>query len=147
MFDRYLSILFIALGIVLFFYSGTLTTTSTGGYIGPEALPKFLAVALVITSGANLFAVIRSRRPEAKGEGPDHKKFLMLLGLLLAYVLLIEPLGYVISTFLFLLGGFQTMEKGDYLKSAIIAALFSGGVYWFYVELAQGTLPGLPFVD
>lgn len=147
MFDRYLSILFIAAGVVLFFYSRTLTTTSTGGYIGPEALPMFLAVALVFTSAINLVHALRTKPTREKAAGPDYKRFLYLLGLLLAYTLLIEPLGYVVSTFLFLFGGFQTMEKGDYLKSAIIAAIFAGGVYYFYVNVAQGNLPGFPFVD
>lgn len=147
MFDRYLSIIFIALGIALFFYSRTLTTTSTGGFIGPEALPMFLAVALVFTSVINLLASLKVKHVKGKGDGGDYKKFMMLLGLLLAYVLLIEPLGYVVSTFLFLFGGFQTMEKGDYMKSAIIAAIFAGGVYYFYVQVAQGNLPGFPFVE
>lgn len=147
MFDRYLSIIFIALGIALFFYSQTLTTTSTGGFIGPEALPMFLAVALVFTSSINLVAALKAKHVKGKGDGGDYKKFMTLLGLLLAYVLLIEPLGYVISTFFFLFGGFQTMEKGDYMKSAIIAAIFAGGVYYFYVQVAQGNLPGFPFVE
>ncbi len=145
-FDRYLSIIFIALGIVLFFYSRTLTTTSTGGYIGPEALPQFLAVAMVFTSAINLVAALRTKPSKEKAASLDYKRFLYLLGLLLAYVLLIEPLGYVISTFLFLFGGFQTMEKGNYLKAAIIAAIYAGGVYYFYVNVAQGNLPGFPFV-
>ena len=39
------------------------------------------------------------------------------------------------------------MEKGQYGKSALIAAAFSGGVYYLYVEVALGVLPGLPFID
>jgi putative tricarboxylic transport membrane protein len=41
--------------------------------------------------------------------------------------------------------GFQTMEKGNYLKSAVIAAAFAGGIYYLYVEVALGVLPPLPF--
>lgn len=149
MFDRYASIIFIALGISLFFYSQTLTTDATGGYIGPKELPLFLSVALIITGVINLVLAIRSKSAEIKekAKGLEYKNFFILVGMLFLYVVLIEPLGYVISTFLFLLGGFQTMEKGGYLKSAIIAAAFAGGVYYFYVNVAQGTLPGLPFFD
>jgi putative tricarboxylic transport membrane protein len=146
MFDRYASVVFIALGVSLFFYSQTLTTSSTGGSIGPKELPMFLAVALTITAVLNLAAAIRSRSSEKK-KGLEYRKFLIILGLLLLYVFLLEPLGYVISTFLFLMGAFQTMEKGQYLKSALIAAAFSGGVYLLYVKVALGVLPGFPFLD
>jgi putative tricarboxylic transport membrane protein len=147
LFDRYASIVFIALGVGLFFYSRTLTSSSAGTSIGPQELPLFLSVALVITSVINLVAAVRAKSPEGKAKRLDNRKFLIILGLLLAYVLLLEPLGYVLSTFLFLMAGFQTMEKGGYLKSALIAAAFSGGIYFLYVKVALGVLPGLPFVE
>jgi len=149
MFDRYASIIFIALGISVFFYSRTLTTYSTGGYIGPKELPLFLSVALVITGVINLVVAIRSKSAEKNDNVKrlGYKKFFILVGILFLYVVLLEPLGYVISTFLFLMGGFQTMEKGGYWKSAIIAAAFAGGVYYFYVNVALGSLPGMPFLD
>ncbi|MCU0918501.1 MAG: tripartite tricarboxylate transporter TctB family protein [Planctomycetes bacterium] len=145
-FDRYASILFIALGVALFFYSQTLTSSFTGTSIGPKELPLFLAVALVITAVINLVAALRVKSPGGK-KGLDNWKFLIMVGLLLLYVFLLEPLGYVISTFLFLMAAFQTMERGGYLKSALIAGAFSGGIYLLYVKVALGVLPGLPFGD
>ena len=145
-FDRYASILFIALGVALFFYSQTLTSSFTGTSIGPKELPLFLAVALVITAVINLVAAFRVKSPGGK-KGLDNWKFLIMVGLLLLYVFLLEPLGYVISTFLFLMAAFQTMERGGYLKSALIAGAFSGGIYLLYVKVALGVLPGLPFGD
>lgn len=147
LFDRYASIVFIALGVALFFYSQTLTATSTGTAIGPQELPLFLSVALVLTAGINLVAAFRTKPAQHTGGGLDYRKFVVLLGSLLAYVLLLEPLGYVISTFLFLMAGFQIMEKGRYLTSAVIAGAFSAGIYLLYVKVALGVLPGLPFVE
>lgn len=147
MFDRYASIVFIVLGVSLFFYSGTLTTTSTGGSIGPKELPMFLSVALTVIAVMNLIAALKSKAVEKPGKKLEYRTFLIILGLLLLYVLLLEPLGYVISTFLFLLAAFQTMEKGHYLKSVVIAAAFSGGVYFLYVKVALGSLPGFPFTE
>ncbi|MEG1849495.1 MAG: tripartite tricarboxylate transporter TctB family protein, partial [Oscillospiraceae bacterium] len=77
----------------------------------------------------------------------DYKRFLPFLGALALYVFLLQPLGYVISTFLFLFATFQIMKKGSYLKSTIIAATFSGGVYFLYVVVAKGTLPPMPFLN
>ena len=147
LFDRYASIVFIALGVALFFYSRTLTSSSAGTTIGPQELPLFLAVALIITAVINLVAALRGKSPEKKEEGLEYRKFLIILGLLLAYALLLEPLGYVISTFLFLMAGFQIMERGGYVKSALIAGAFSGGIYLLYVKVALGVLPGLPFAE
>lgn len=147
MFDRYASIVFIALGVSLFFYAQTLTVTSTGSSIGPKELPLFLSVVLTFLGAINLISALRSKLPDKKEEGLEYKKFLVMLGWLLLYVLLLEPLGYVISTFLFLFAGFQTMTRGEYWKSALIAAAFAGGVYYLYVEIALGMLPGLPFVE
>ncbi|MCX7781141.1 MAG: tripartite tricarboxylate transporter TctB family protein [Negativicutes bacterium] len=146
-FDRYASIVFLVLGVALFFYSQTLTAASAGAAIGPKELPMFLAVALVILSIINLVQAIRSKVPDKKETGLEYKKFFIILVSLLLYALLIEPLGYVISTFIFLFVGFQTMEKGEYLKSALIAAAFAGGIYYLYVEVAMGVLPGFPFLD
>jgi putative tricarboxylic transport membrane protein len=70
---------------------------------------------------------------------------LIILAALIVYCLLIEPLGYIISTFLFLFVGFETMKKGKYLSTLLIAAIVPIVVYYGYVEVMKGTLPGLPF--
>lgn len=147
MFDRYASIVFLVLGVSLFFYAQTLTISSTGTSIGPKELPLFLAVVLILFSIINLLTALRAKRAAKQADGLEYRKFLILLGLLLAYVVLLEPLGYVISTFLFLFAAFQAMEQGQYVKSALIAAAFAGGVYYLYVDVALGVLPGLPFVN
>jgi putative tricarboxylic transport membrane protein len=112
-----------------------------------------LALALVFTAGLNLVTVMRKQPASRKSTEEDsgannaYTKFLILVGLLVTYTLLLEPLGYVISTFLFLLAAIQTMERGHLIKSAVIAAIFSGGVYLLYVKVALGALPPLPFLE
>lgn len=152
MFDRIFNLILVALGVALFWHSGTMTTELTSGNIGPDVMPRLLAVALVITASLNLVTVVRKLRANSSNDaGEDesgaYRKFLMLVGLLVAYALLLEPLGYVISTFLFLLAAIQTMERGRLLKSVVIAAVFAGGVYLLYVKVALGSLPPLPFLE
>jgi putative tricarboxylic transport membrane protein len=154
MFDRVFNLILVALGVALYWHSDTMTTELTSGNIGPEVLPRVLALALVFTAGLNLVTVMRkqpagrkSTDDEDSGASSAYTKFLILVGLLVAYTLLLEPLGYVISTFLFLLAAIQTMERGHLLKSAVIAAAFSGGVYLLYVKVALGSLPPLPFFE
>ena len=106
----------------------------------------FLSIGLVFTGILNLIAALRDKS-EKKGKALEYKQFLIILGCLLLYAFLLEPVGYLITTFLFLLITFQTMQKGQILKSAIIAAAFAGGIYYLYVEVAMGSLPGLPFIE
>lgn len=143
-FDRYASVVFAAIGIAVFMYIQNIEIATAGSAIGPKELPAFLSVILIILSLANLYNAIKSKKP-AKQEKLEYKKFLIIFIALVLYAIVIEPLGYVISTFLFLMVGFQTMEKGGYLKSALIAAAFAGGIYYLYVEIALGVLPPLPF--
>ena len=124
-FDRYASIIFFVLGLSIFIYAQTLTKASFGSTIGPSAMPTLLSVILMFLSVIGLITAIRNKSDSKKGEKLDYKSFLTILGALILYVFLLEPLGYVISTFLFLFAGFQVMKKGDYLKTAIIAFVFA----------------------
>jgi putative tricarboxylic transport membrane protein len=152
MFDRIFNLVLVALGVALYWHSATMTTDLSSGNIGPDVLPRLLALALVITASLNLVTVMRKQSANGnKGAKEDdsstYQKFLVLVGLLVAYALLLEPLGYVISTFVFLFSAIQTMERGHLLKSAVIAGVFAGGVYLLYVKVALGSLPPLPFLD
>ena len=143
-FDRYASVVFLAIGIAVFMYIQSIEISTAGSSIGPKELPSFLAVILIILSLANLYVSIKNKKP-AKENKLEYKKFLVAFISLVLYAALIEPLGYVISTIIFLFVNFQNMEKGGYLKSALISAAFAGGIYYLYVEVAQGVLPPLPF--
>jgi putative tricarboxylic transport membrane protein len=152
MFDRIFNLILVALGVALYWHSATMKTELSSGNIGPDVLPRLLALALVITASLNLVTVLRKQSANGNKEaneddGGAYQKFLLLVGQLVAYALLLEPLGYVISTFLFLFAAIQTMERGHLLKSAVIAGLFAGGVYLLYVKVALGSLPPLPFLD
>ena len=60
------------------------------------------------------------------------------------YVFVFETLGYVISTFGYLVFVFQAMERKRLIASIAISAFFSCFVYTIYVTVFQGTLPPLP---
>ena len=81
---------------------------------------------------------------KAKGLSLDYKRFLIILVSAVLYGLLLEPLGYVIMTFIFLVIGFQTMEREGLLKTLVISGGFSYGIYFLFVEVLEGSLPGFP---
>jgi putative tricarboxylic transport membrane protein len=149
MFDRAFSLILTVLAVALFHYSGTLDEMTSGGSIGPKEMPRFLAAGLFVAAVLNLISILKAKpaaAAQSAGEaGLEYGKFVKILAALVAYALMIERLGYVLSTFAFLFFSFQVMERGKYVKTGIIAAIFAGGVYGLYVKVAKGALPGFPF--
>jgi putative tricarboxylic transport membrane protein len=66
------------------------------------------------------------------------------LGAAALYAYFLEDIGYVIGTFVFLLFAFQVIKRGQWIVSLIISAGFSYGIYYLFVHILEGTLPGFP---
>lgn len=145
-FDRVASLVFLALGVIILAYSYTLPSQSYGTTIGASAMPRLLGFLLILLSIINVYCSWKKPVGEKKKEDLDYKTFLPYLAALIVYALVIELLGYVISTFLFLVFCFQLMRRGHIVKSILIAAVFSLGVYVVYVYGADGTLPPMPII-
>ncbi|MGI6127391.1 MAG: tripartite tricarboxylate transporter TctB family protein [Planifilum sp.] len=145
-FDRSASLFFIAIGAAFILGARQLSSTAYGSRVGPDIFPMGLGVILILLSLRLFYETFRySGEEESGGDGRlDWKRFGGLLAAALLYALLLETIGYVISTFLFLLIGFQVIKRGSWGLSALVAAVFSGGVYFLYAVLMKGTLPGWP---
>lgn len=143
-FDRYASLLFLVVGAAFVIGSLNISSSAYGSNVGPNIFPMGLGGLLVLLSVRLFYETFRYKQEKQKGASLDYKRFGIILAAAVLYVLVLEEIGYVISTFLFLLVGFQTMEKGKWLSSLFISALFSIGIEYLYVEVLDGTLPGLP---
>ncbi|AGT32264.1 transporter [Geobacillus genomosp. 3] len=142
--DRIAAVAFLAVGALFMVESLRISKSAYGSAVGPNVFPFLLGLVLVLLSIKLLFET-RSYPDAAGGKlQRQYKKFLIILAAAIVYAALLETVGYVIMTFLFLVVGFQTMEKGSLWKSIAIAAGFSLGVYGLYVKLLQGTLPSWP---
>ncbi|EPR26210.1 tripartite tricarboxylate transporter TctB family protein [Geobacillus zalihae] len=142
--DRIAAVAFLAVGALFMVESLRISKSAYGSAVGPNVFPFLLGLVLVLLS---IKLLLETRRySEATSEKPprQYKKFLVIFIAAIFYAALLETVGYVITTFLFLVIGFQTMEKGALWKSIAIAAGFSLGVYGLYVKLLQGTLPSWP---
>lgn len=143
-FDRYSSLFFLCVGIGFIIESNKITQSAYGSSVGPDIFPKVLGFILILLSCRLFYETFRYPRESKKGEAVNFKKFASILVSAILYALFIEKLGYVITTFAFLVIGFQVMEKGGWWKSILISALFSYGVYYLFVEVLDGSLPGFP---
>ncbi|MEH7308665.1 tripartite tricarboxylate transporter TctB family protein [Neobacillus drentensis] len=143
-FDRIAAILFLAVGVLFMIGSRSIASSSYGSVVGPDIFPFFLGILLVILSIRLFYETFSGKKQEKEKENLQYKPFLIILAATLVYILTLESVGYVITTFLFLFICFQTMERGKWLTSLIISGCFSGIVYIIFVEVLKGTLPGWP---
>ena len=143
-FDRIASIAFLLIGLLFVIESNSLSVNSYGSSVGPNIFPMALGVILILLSIRLLFETTKYKADNGSKEPLQYIKFIIILVSAAVYAAVLEPLGYVISTFVFLLVAFQTMERGKWIQTIIIAAVFSFGVYYFFAEFLGGSLPGFP---
>ncbi|MEB3103140.1 tripartite tricarboxylate transporter TctB family protein [Ferviditalea candida] len=143
-FDRYASIVLMAFGTMFAWQSTKISASAYGSVVGPNVFPFGLGLILVALSAGLLYGTFRYKQEEREKTPMHYKKFWIIVFSLTLYCVFLEQIGYVIGTFLFLLVGFQAMQRGNVWKSAIIAAVFSFVIYYLYAVLLNGTLPGWP---
>ena len=150
MLKRFEGPIWIVIGVAISFFS---QRTGIGSFTEPGA--GFVA----LVSGLFLIAVgfVMSIAPKEKGDergkpaalmdrsGRSFRLFLTVV-LLVLYGLLLEPLGYVLTTFLFMAGLFYDLEKRS-IAVPLLASLASVAVtytlfeIWLKVRFPRGVFP------
>lgn len=119
--------------------AGRLPFSSPEGGPGPGLLPTVLGVILVTLAATSFL------RPEVgRIELPYFRRIAMILGALIGYALLLEPLGYVVTTTLVL--GFLLVAFADRRSvwQPISAFAVSFGTYYVFRILLSVPLPPDP---
>jgi putative tricarboxylic transport membrane protein len=142
-FDRTAAVVFLAIGSLFMVGSKQIASSAYGSVVGPDIFPFVLGAILALLSIRLFYETFKYQKNEKK-EDLNYKSFLIIFVATFLYISTLESIGYVISTFLFLIICFQTMERGSWLKSILISACFSGGIYLLFVVLLKGTLPSWP---
>jgi putative tricarboxylic transport membrane protein len=143
-FDRYSSLIFLVVGLAFILESRKISDSAYGSNVGPDIFPLGLGILLILLSLRLFYETFHYQAKEGDRRVLDNKSFLIILLSAILYGLFLETVGYVITTFLFLIIGFQVMERGGWWKTLLIAGCFSFGVYYLFVEVLNGTLPGFP---
>ncbi len=118
--------------------------------IWPSTFPKVLSILGILFSLIILFGLEKS---ETKIGDIDYRKLweyhlgqaLLLLGLMVAYALLLRPAGFILATTGFLIGGSVILGERRWLVMIIVAGIATGTV-WYLVQVVLGIfLRPLPF--
>ncbi|MBO8162844.1 MAG: tripartite tricarboxylate transporter TctB family protein [Brevibacillus sp.] len=143
-FDRYSSVVFTMIGVFFVAESGSISASAYGSKVGPNLFPLGLGILLILLSLRLFWEASRKKSEQKATPAVDHRRLISFVVLTFLYAVVMEWMGYVLSTSLFLFCAFWLMNKENWWKSAMIACSFSLLVYYIYVDGLKGTLPGWP---
>ena len=140
--DIFVSIFFGIFSIVMIVLSMMLPKSKVMD-IGPEFMPIVIGILMLVLSGILLIQSIRSFKTVSEEykeykDDSEYKRVILSLLLCIAYVFLLAPLGFIISTLLYL--GFQIYvlapddkrTKRDVVTYVIIDVLFTVVVFFLF---------------
>lgn len=153
----------IAIGVMIFataYYIASLSIKHSGltGSVGAATLPRTIAIMMFILGGLQLSSSIKELKNNEfktektgeeskavnKSQGVNVKAVMITLIIIIAYVSLIYPLGYIFSTILFLMAMFIVLSQGkkkNYIFLSIIAIGVTVPVYHFFRNMLHLMLP------
>lgn len=144
-FDFVASLVFMLIGLFFTLASTRLADNVIGGAVTPATFPRAFGVVLMVLSVLLLVETVKSVEKVKPAAGMVYYlRFFIIATAMAGYIVLIEPLGFVISSFLFLLVTFQAMKRGQWLKSVLIAAGFALVVHFVFIRLLEASVPSWP---
>ena len=116
--------------------------------VWPSSFPKMLAV------GGAFFAILVLIAPHRPKDDPDidlsrmseykYGQAIALLALMVAYALLLVPLGFLASTFLFLMLGSLALGERRWISMILASGIASFGIWYLVQEVLGIFLRPLP---
>lgn len=151
--DRWIALIFVALccvyGYVAFFTMDQLLPPfMQRNPVWPSTFPKILAVAGIIVGLIVLSGVEKPQPGDDDAPSPTAINYrrltdyylgqaLLLLGLMVAYALALRPVGFLISTTLFIVLGSFILGERRWLPM-ILSGVLAAGIVWYLVQEVLG---------
>ena len=146
-------------GFALFYYLESTQIKQKPGVVGAATVPYILAGIMGLLGVLQLWAGIKAvrsfeaeKRKQAE-QGTEQKSdnvtLLLTIALIIAYLLLMEPLGFIIATFLYLFLQFTVLTPVDQkpkfwlyalLAAAVAIVVYLGFRYGLMLVLPQGLI-------
>jgi len=138
--NRIWGIVISGIGIFYLIEGFALPPAAIGDPLGPLTFPTILGVSLVACG------VCLAVRPGPRTTQPIlvrnyFQQVLILFALLILYSASISWMGYLISTFHFVLIGAFLMGERSWAKGVLISAVFSMGIFFLFVRVLTIPLP------
>lgn len=112
--------------------------------IWPSSFPKVLAVGAILLSLSILLGLEKDTETKKAADINlsrlgEYKvgQAVLLLALMVAYALLLRPLGFLAATFLFLSGGSFILGERRFALMVLVSAIAAGGI-WYLVDMVLG---------
>jgi len=140
--DRLLAVFIIALGAA-YIYGTKFIRVVSGGHadpLGPRVFPVLIGI---IAISAGVMLILESIRKQRSGENDEPSSaapsqpvaVTALFAWMLLYYLTFEPVGYLLSTPVFLFGVMAFFNRGKWLANALSAVLFPLVIYTGFTQL------------
>ncbi|WP_028795736.1 tripartite tricarboxylate transporter TctB family protein [Thalassobaculum salexigens] len=140
-----------AVAVLLFSLAAFWQAYEISGFDGltePGVFPM-LATGTMIVAALFILSDTARRRPDADTQAVTRRFFvdilpirhMVLIGLVLAYLLLLPMLGFIVSSALFLLAAFQYLWRRHVLVTVVLSAGALAAVYVIFRIVFQVVLP------
>jgi len=138
-----------ALVIAAFYWFGieAIPAMLFGDTLGPTAYPRLLMLLLIGVAGLLLAEGLRGRDwapARARFRGflrEDGLTFALAAGSILAFFLLFRPLGYLLSTLIFLLVSMLLLYRGPRWIPVAVTLIFCAASYFIFIRAFGTQLP------
>ena len=118
--------------------------------VWPSSFPKVLSIAGIILSSIVLLGV---EKGEEKVGDIDYRRLheyklgqaLVLLGLMIAYAILLRPAGFLLATSGFLIGGSMILGERRWFVMIVVSMISTFGIWYLVQEVLGIFLRPLPY--
>lgn len=130
-----------ALGLAVFIAAGSLQQVKLG--IGPAGMPRFVAVLLMVLGAAQTVMAVSTgvKAPEFNVDKRAAGLFAAAVAMSVAYVLLVEQLGFILLTPLLLIGLMVLFGERSIVKMLLIAAITTACIWLLFTKVFLIFLP------
>jgi putative tricarboxylic transport membrane protein len=140
----------VLIGVVMFFETRNIQALMVMDF-GPKIMPRIFTIGLVlfgsiVAVGGYLRAMRDPSVVQSSRLGSvDLKKVVFTIGLIIAYVVALRPLGFLVTSVLYLffqilvLGG--AAKKRRLLPYAVVSLIMSFGIYFLFTDVFTVFLP------
>lgn len=123
--DLLCSVIFLVFGAAMLYMSLGIKKMVESD-VGSGYVPAFIAVCILVTAGAKLILTLMDKKSSANQKESAEKDLLGgagTVGLMAAYVLALEPVGFVLSSVVYLFAQILLMSNKDNRKPLLFAAI------------------------